>query len=346
MCLLIESNLFKQAVITLSMESRIHFSVDDVIREFHRQKDVYDTAEKMGKSQEVNRFMLDSFDHELTSPLESAIGLLEASRPILTGSEYDNQLKNLIESIRKLNSSLKVLKEFYFSSLRVQSKETDEKKLVQLFMNSLDEVFSYFPFLNQAQEKPLGPTSGEICSAAQLRLEHALEAYNHTFSSTYNSTWLSREIGRYWLHHHALESRTGISMKRPQRLAKVKTKADYYTHVILPLISNVEEHAMDREAGGSMVVMQIFSDLPNEKNGNITFTVEDNGKGMAPIYDISQIKSTKGSNGGRHGLGILGAQKFAESHGGKLWIESKPGVGTKVHFTIPYSSNISGVYHQ
>jgi len=37
----------------------------------------------------------------------------------------------------------------------------------------------------------------------------------------------------------------------------------------------------------------------------------------------------------RHRLGLFISKGIVEAHGGRIWIESRVGVGTKVRFTIP-----------
>ncbi|MDE1770559.1 MAG: sensor histidine kinase [Thaumarchaeota archaeon] len=81
------------------------------------------------------------------------------------------------------------------------------------------------------------------------------------------------------------------------------------------------------------------------KNGQIAFYVKDNGSGIPEqkqkhlfqrFYQIDT--SLKRSHGGT-GLGLVICKGIVEALGGKIWIESQPGKGTTVFFTIPENSS-------
>ena len=81
------------------------------------------------------------------------------------------------------------------------------------------------------------------------------------------------------------------------------------------------------------------SAIPNPQSAIawLRLTVEDNGPGIPPerqerIFD--PFFTTKDRT--RHaGLGLWICRSMVQDHGGKLWVESAVGQGTRVHLDLP-----------
>jgi GAF domain-containing protein len=78
-----------------------------------------------------------------------------------------------------------------------------------------------------------------------------------------------------------------------------------------------------------------------QTNGAVEISVSDTGIGIAPedqpkiFEEFRQVGSDYAHKVEGTGLGLTLAKKFVELHGGKIWVESQVGKGSKFTFTLP-----------
>ncbi len=81
-----------------------------------------------------------------------------------------------------------------------------------------------------------------------------------------------------------------------------------------------------------------------KKEDFLEISISDTGNGIEPdnlekLFRIdSKIPRQETENEIGSGLGLILCKEFVEKHGGKIWAESQPGVGSKFTFTLPLSS--------
>jgi len=102
---------------------------------------------------------------------------------------------------------------------------------------------------------------------------------------------------------------------------------------------NAEPHMWERRAGKSTRITgerrRQAATVPNA----VRISVSDTGIGIAPEFqqeifeDFTKASNEKNSQG--MGLGLSIARRLVQGHGGRIWMESQPGAGTKFSFLIP-----------
>ena len=88
----------------------------------------------------------------------------------------------------------------------------------------------------------------------------------------------------------------------------------------------------------------VTSRLSAEDHGFLCLSVSDTGCGISPenreiIFDrLSQVKSSAEASRSGLGLGLFIAKELVSRHGGRIWVESELGHGSRFSFTLPVFS--------
>ena len=103
------------------------------------------------------------------------------------------------------------------------------------------------------------------------------------------------------------------------------------------VIVNLLTNAIKYTSSDEIIELQAVKD----EDGNIIISVQDTGIGI-PACDLPNLferfwqSKRSNSSSNSTGLGLYLSRQIVEAHGGKIWVESEPGKGTKISFEIPY----------
>jgi signal transduction histidine kinase len=107
--------------------------------------------------------------------------------------------------------------------------------------------------------------------------------------------------------------------------------ADLLAQVLTNIIQNASAHT---ENG-------LVSLRAARISGEITVSVRDTGTGIAS--ELQPRVFDRGVTTGGTGFGLYLCKTVIESHGGRIWLESEPGQGTAVFYTLPvYEGQLGG----
>ncbi|MDA0204113.1 MAG: response regulator [Acidobacteria bacterium] len=110
--------------------------------------------------------------------------------------------------------------------------------------------------------------------------------------------------------------------------------------IIINLVGNAVKFTSEGE-----VVLKVSLESSNEDEAALHLRVRDTGIGISPdktatIFEqFSQADASTTRHFGGTGLGLTISSRLVEMMGGKIWVESEPGVGSCFHFTANFRLN-------
>ncbi|MCL6430249.1 MAG: HAMP domain-containing histidine kinase, partial [Anaerolineae bacterium] len=126
-----------------------------------------------------------------------------------------------------------------------------------------------------------------------------------------------------------------LELSIPEGLPPVRLDRTRIRQVLLNLLTNATRFT---ERG--WIALRIRTE-----HREVLVSVEDSGQGIPPdrlaraFEAFSQLDDDHVRQGS--GLGLAVSKRFVELHGGRMWIDSKPGRGTTVGFSLPLAEGVA-----
>jgi signal transduction histidine kinase len=140
---------------------------------------------------------------------------------------------------------------------------------------------------------------------------------------------LQRGVGL--VHERATKGGVRISLSSDPGIDIVTGDERRVRQVILNLLSNAIKFT---PAGGTVDVAVA------RRDGEVRVSVSDSGPGIAPEDQLRIFEEFQQAAAGKEqregtGLGLALSRRLVELHGGRIWVESELGKGSRFVFTLP-----------
>ena len=139
--------------------------------------------------------------------------------------------------------------------------------------------------------------------------------------------------------NESLVAKKGLTLERylSTELPSIHGDRDKIIHVLTNLLGN----AFEFTPGGGRV--WVNASLSEHEPGMVLMEVGDTGRGIAKDHhelifrEFAQVDSSASRAHHGTGLGLTIARRFVELHGGRIWVESELGCGSRFFFSLPVS---------
>jgi signal transduction histidine kinase len=143
---------------------------------------------------------------------------------------------------------------------------------------------------------------------------------------------LAIDNARTFVRERATKHGINLDVTIDERLGDFTGDERKIKQILLNLLSNAVKFTPE---GGRIVINA------RQVDGSVEISVSDTGIGIAAedqpkiFEEFRQVGSDNAKKVEGTGLGLTLAKKFVELHGGKMWVESEVGKGSKFTFTLP-----------
>ncbi len=244
--------------------------------------------------------------------------------------------RKLGEAVHELKTPLGIISGYLelLASEKSGSLNESQREILENALGACARIQRYVQdFLTYVRE-----SSGRV----PLKLENSdmnaclSEVFGYWFSH-----FQRKGVALYFPINHQLQPFEFDSMKIQQVVSNLLQNAWKFTPAGGSVWLTSDPYRWDRR-GIRLAVSEERRKIKSNALDAVRVTVADTGPGIPPEYQQEVFNDFKISVPGQRsagtGLGLAIARRLVEAHGGKIWVESNPGAGTKISFILPANS--------
>jgi PAS domain S-box-containing protein len=287
------------------------------------------------------------------SPLQSDEGslLILAIRDISERKRAEHERAEAEGKVRELNAYLEELnaslEERVFQRTEELIRSNDElAQFASVASHDLREPLRTVSLYTQLLEKEYGKSLGED---GQLYLRHVIENSARMEQLIHDLLEFSSVDANTSDHFVPLSSEETLQKALTNLTAQIEASGAVITYDELPKI--VGDAIQITRLFQNLIVNSIKYSQPgvtpkihisvSAQGNEWMFLVQDNGIGIDPQHSeriFGIFKRLHGRENPGTGIGLAICKKIVSAHGGRIWVDSIPGKGTTVFFSLPCHS--------
>lgn len=242
---------------------------------------------------------------------ETYIGSLIVLTNVTEYQKKDKAKTNLLATVsHELKTPL--------SSINLSLKLLNDKRLGELNEEQKELIYS----INQ-QSNRLSSVINELLDFSQI------ETGNIRLKFSQVKPDIVLDIGITALMLQITQKKIELQTNIEDNLPNIKVDLEKFAFVFINILSNAIRYSKE----GDVINIEI-----KRTNNDVIFSVEDHGPGISK-EDIEKLFQRFTQVGDKSkqgwGLGLAISKEFVIAHGGKIWVESILGSGSKFIFTVP-----------
>jgi signal transduction histidine kinase len=271
--------------------------------------------------------------------LDEVMHILDETRQVIA---YSRELERATAELKSANERLQELdrlKNEFISTV------THELRTPLTAVRSIAEILQANPRLPPDQHRNL---TGVIVRESERLTRLINQVLDFQKLETGKMTWQLLPVDIREVCRDALASVRPLMEERniqtsldvPERLPPVSGDRDRLLQAMLNLLSNAVKFC---DSFGGQVAVEV-----SRQPDHLRVAVRDNGAGIRKEdLDVifEEFRQGRHDSRGRppgSGLGLAITKRIVEAHGGRIWAESQPGLGSTFSFTLPFTIQQQG----